>query len=422
MRCLPLLCLLSVLCSGCADITLLNKDDYKESQWAFMRGDSAGALKAFPAVAEDGNVVEQGDFITTEEKAYLSLIQGQPQIEDLQKHAAALQDKVRFTPASGGKTINTFFYARTAEDYYPAEHEIIWMHFLLSWGYSLQGKHPQGCAEAGAARSLLSPPGNVNVPGHFDDPTLRIFLATLWTMCGEWREARTDFHAAWALDNSLTWAEMLSERDKPPANLFVMLGGPGPEVPPQPDPPHPPVPVTFELRGLKRPLFISDAHGISITRYLSPDAGNWYRRDMEREKDLHNMIRRSAYAYSAKNSNILPMALLGGLSGIVVWLECLNPDTFVAAFPLWQAVPAGIVFGAVVGAVYDYLEIPFVGGDTNYRYRFVRYLPEYVWVGWSDRQVAYPAEFRVAGYSVKARPAVSSENGAVTIAHIADAR
>src|SRR5512135_1434852 len=209
MRVLTVFCLL--LIAGCSQNNLLTKQDYQKSQQDFMRGDAGKALLDFPRGAEDGN------FITTMEKGYLSLIQGKPQIKGLQQQAALLENRVRYHVS---REARTFFYVQTPEDYYASEHEVIWLHFLLSWGYSLQGKYEDACVEAREAGSLLSLPWSPN--GHFDDPALRLILAGLWTMCGSWREAQVDLRAAWMMDNSLGWAKQLADRERPPRHLFML--------------------------------------------------------------------------------------------------------------------------------------------------------------------------------------------------------
>ncbi len=205
-----------LLVSACSQDRLLTKQDYQQRQNDFMQGDAAEALCDFP------RRTEQGDFITTMEQGYLNLNQGKPQIDPLQRQADLLQDRVRYNVSREAKA---FFYLQTPEDYDASEHEVIWLHFLLSWGYSLQGKYEDACVEARIAGSLLTLPWSPN--GHFDDPAMRLFLAGLWTMCSEWQEAQVDLRAAWFMDHSLTWAGELADRESPPANLFVVLGGPG---------------------------------------------------------------------------------------------------------------------------------------------------------------------------------------------------
>ena len=71
--------LLLLLAVGCSHNALLSKQDYQKSQTQFLQGDIDDAALSFPRQAE------AGDFITTMEKTYLNLIQGKPQIRQLQQ-------------------------------------------------------------------------------------------------------------------------------------------------------------------------------------------------------------------------------------------------------------------------------------------------------------------------------------------------
>ena len=133
---------LILLLSGCSQTALLSKQDYQKSQRLFMQGDADDALLNFPRGAETAS------FITTMEKAYLNLIQGKPQVEQLQRQVDMLENRVRYHVTREAKT---FFYLQTQDDYYASEHEVIWLHFLLSWAYSLQEKYEHACVEARVA-------------------------------------------------------------------------------------------------------------------------------------------------------------------------------------------------------------------------------------------------------------------------------
>ncbi len=63
-----------LLCAGCSQTGLLTREDYHASEQAFVHGDDENALQALPGGGEDG------DFITTMERTYLSLIQDKPQL------------------------------------------------------------------------------------------------------------------------------------------------------------------------------------------------------------------------------------------------------------------------------------------------------------------------------------------------------
>jgi hypothetical protein len=410
---------LALLGSGCSQNKLLTSHDYENSQRAYLHGDTENALLDLPRGSETGT------FINTMERGYLSLIQGKLQIKELEKQAGILESRLRYHVS---REARNFFYVQTPEDYYASEHEVIWLHFLLSWGYSLQGKYEDACVEARISGSLLSLPWSP--AGHFDDPLMRLFLAGLWTMCGEWHEAQVDLRAAWFLDNSLAWAKELAEHDLPPAHLFIVLGGPGPEPVWNPELAANPLrsgrQVSFKLRGSKSPLTIIDQRGIAIEPHLSPDAGKWYERHLARESELHEIITDSAYGKE--------MAINGALTGSEI---AITSSAGLLVGTIGTALGAAVIYygqsadavnvGLLIAAasIEEGIKISRQGYqqstsrlkqelDPAPRYRFVRYLPEYLWMGWSEQDVAYPVELRtpsakivISGPNIINRAAVS---------------
>lgn len=441
MRLLSGLFLLVLLCSGCSQNKLFTKQDYQNSQQKFLQGDVQEALLAFPRGMEDGN------FITTMEKSYLSLLQGKPQIKELQKHASVLESQVRYHVS---REARTYFYVQTPEDYYASEHEVIWMHFLLSWGYSLQGQYEEACVEARQASSLLSLPWSP--AGHFDDPAMRLFLATLWTMCGEWREAQVDFRAAWLMDNNLTWAKELADRDKPPSHLFLVMGGPGPDTEWEPkltaNPLRSARQISFKLRGAKRKLSLLDQHGMAIESHVSPDASQWYERHLARESELHEMITDSAYGSrvlvdsaqaSGNIASRIGEGMLYGMAtgaavavGVVVYAVLQdNKSASLSSYNInWGTVlGAGAVIGGIAGVAWGTLAGAGESADKmkqdldpSLHYRYVRYLPEYFWLSWSDRPVAYPVELRAPTTQIVVQHPSVNNGVAVSIAQVPDVK
>lgn len=309
------------------------------------------------------------------------------------------------------------------------------MHFLLSWGYSLQGQYEDACVEARQASSLLSLPWSP--AGHFDDPAMRLFLATLWTMCGEWREAQVDLRAAWFLDNSLTWAKDLAGRDRPPAHLFLVLGGPGPKVEWDPEMKANPLrsgrQVSFRLRGSKSPLSITDQRGVIISPHLSPDAARWYERHLARETELHEMILDSTYGGKAAvrgtlaGAEISAATALGfgiGIAGTALGVALIN------SVGTLEAIACGA--GLAGYAIEDGMKVARRGYAESSRklkqeldpspdYRFVRYLPEYLWVGWSDQAIAYPVELHNSAANITVQQPMTDNLNSVTVAYMPEA-
>lgn len=421
------LLLLVVLVSGCSQNSLLTRQDYQKSQQDFMRGDADSALLDFPRGAESGT------FITTMEQGYLALIQGKPQIKALQHQAELLEDRVRYHVS---REARNFFYVQTPEDYYASEHEVIWLHFMLSWGYSLQGKYTEACVEARIAGSLLSLPWSP--VGHFDDPAMRLFLAGLWTMCGEWHEAQVDLRAAWFLDSSLTWAKDLAERSQPPSHLFVVLGGPGPEPVWQPgltvNPLRSERKVSFNLRGRKSTLAIADQRGFAIEPHLSPDARNWYERHLARESELHEMILDSAYGQKMAVSGALAgtqiavtsgAGLAVGLGGTALGAAVMYLGNSADAVKLGLFIAAASIEQGMEISQYGYRDSARKlkqDLDPTPQYRFVRYLPEYLWMGWSDKDLGYPVELRTPSSAIKIRKPGVVNRTSISVVHLPDGR
>jgi hypothetical protein len=416
---------LVLLVSACSQDRLLTKQDYRQSQNDFMQGNAAEALYDFP------RRTEQGDFITTMEQGYLNLIQGKPEIRQMQQQADMLRNRVRYHVSREAKT---FFYLQTPEDYYASEHEVIWLHFLLSWGYSLQGKYEDACVEAREAGSLLTLPWSPE--GHFDDPAMRLFLAGLWTMCGAWQEAQVDLRAAWFMDHSLNWAKQLADRVLPPAQLFVVLGGPGPE--PVWDPQLAVNPlrsgrqVAFKLRGRKSSISLVDSNGVVIVPQLSPDASNWYHRHLERESELHELIMDSAYGGKAAASSTLAggkiaattsLGLAVGLGGTALGAAIIRYGTGDALYYGLAVAGASIERGMHISQQgYEQSTSKLKQDlDPSISYRFVRYLPEYLWMGWSDQPVAFPVELRTPQTQVKILHPTVAGRTSVTVLQVPDA-
>ncbi len=417
--------------TGCSQTVLLAKHDYEKSQASFIKGDTNEALLDLPAGAE------QGTFIHAMESGYLNLIQGKAEIKPLQKQAQILDNRVRYHVSREAKT---FFYLQTPEDYYASEHEVIWLHLLLGWDYSLKGQYESACVEARIAGSLLTLPWSP--VGHFDDPTMRLFLAGLWAMCGEWREAQVDLRAAWVLDSSLTWARELGNRDLAPAHLFVVLGGPGPEPIWSPEftlnPLRSERKVSFKLRGEKSALALGDSSGTTIQTHLSPDASNWYARHVERESELHELISDSAYGGKAAVSGAVAAAKITTSTGVGVGLGVGGSIAGAAVLYLGAKANSDSLMGfglAIAGAsIKRGLEISRLGYeestsefshqlDPSENYRFVRYLPEYLWMGWSDKPLVYPVTLRTPiAQATLARPGVVNKGISVSIGFLPDVR
>lgn len=423
--------LLITLVTGCSQTRLLSKQDYEKSQNQFLQGHADDAFLDFPRHAE------VGDFITNMEKAYLNLIQGKPQINLLQQQVDLLENRVRYHVSREAKT---FFYLQTPEDYFASEHEVIWLHFFLSWAYSLQGKYEHACVEARVASSLLSLPWSP--AGHFDDPSMRIFLAGLWTMCGNWQEAQVDLRAAWTMDNRLIWARELADREQAPANLFLILGGPGPEPLWTPEIKinllRSNRQISFKLRGLKSDLTIIDRSGLMIYPNRSPDASKWYDRHLERESELHEVILDSTFGGKATTSGAIASSKIAAKTGVgvLVGIGGTALGLAISNAGLKSGSDDAVKYGLITAAASITWGLKYIADgynasvnefkqdvDPSTQYRFVRYLPEYFWLGWSDKPFTYPVELRTSsGAQIYVQKPSVLGRTSVTLAFIPDVR
>jgi hypothetical protein len=230
------------------------------------------------------------------------------------------------------------------------------------------------------------------------------------------------------------------------------MGGPGPDTEWDPkltaNPLRSSRQISFKLRGAKRKLSLLDQHGMAIESHVSPDASQWYERHLARESELHEMIMDSAYGSrvlidsaqaSGNITSRIGEGMLYGMAagaavavGVVVYAMLqdnksasssssnINWGTVLGAGAVIGGV-AGGVFGASVGAreSADKMKQDL---DPSLHYRYVRYLPEYFWLGWSDQPVAYPVELRAPTTQIVVQHPSVNNGVAVSIAQVPDVK
>lgn len=408
------------------------KQDYIASTNALKTKEYKRAVKLLPNS-------EGKSFIHTMELSYLHLIQGKPEINGLIQYAEKIENRLRY---SASREIKTFFYLETPEGYYASEHEIIWMHMLLSWGYSLREDYEKAYIEAKKSSTLLS--NHWSEEGRFDDAFLRIILAGLWTLCGHWEEAQVDLRVAYSIDPSLQWAGELAEKTEPPGDFILLLGGVGPE--PTWDPSlnlnllRGARALRFESTALKSKLTLLDATEKSWNLQTTPSSSNWYKRHLIRDNAIQDLIADSKYgqnllATTIKESGRSVASLAGGITlgvasvaagGGLIYLavQCNCGELSGAMVGLGFAVMAG---GVKMG--YDLVETSLETSAENFKetadisddYRYVRFLPEYAWVAYSQEKMNYP--IRITKGSQKVLEISKPKNTSIlSIDHIPDSK
>jgi hypothetical protein len=412
--------------------TFQKKQDYIPSTNALQAKEYKKAVKLLPNS-------EGKSFIHTMELSYLQLIQGKPEIDELIKYAQKIENRLRY---SASREIKTFFYLETPEGYYASEHEIIWMHMLLSWGYSLREDYEKAYIEAKKSSTLLS--NHWSEEGRFDDAFLRVVLSVLWTLCGHWEEAQVDLRVAYSIDPSLKWAGELAERTEPPGDFLFLLGGVGPE--PIWDPSlnlnllRGARSLRFESTSQKSKLTLLDSEEKTWNLQLTPDSSNWYKRHLIRDNAIQDLIADSKYgqnllATTLKESGRSVASLAGGITigvasvaaggGLIYMAVQCNCGELSGAM-------TGLGFAIMAGGVrmgYDLVETSLETSAENFRetadisddYRYVRFLPEYAWVAYSQDKMKYP--LRITKSSQKVLEISKPINSSIlSIDHIPDSK
>lgn len=387
-----------IILTGCSGLN--TKNDYINSTSHLASGDINTALKSLPRG-------EGRTFITLMEQTYLNLLAGGPEIGALAEYSRSIENQVRYKISRG---VKSFFFIETPDGYYASEHEIIWMHFLLCWGYSLKGDLDSARVEVNRAAVLLS--NEFSAEGRFDDPFMRIICGLMWNICGEWDDARADFRRALQLDPKLKWLKPLINMDEAPANMAILLGGTGYE--PYWDPDAKGLVrglrgVSFKNSGVKSELLLTGGEYEKLNLFITPDSSYWYKRHEVRNSELSDVIDDFKYTQkfgvsSGKLVSHITLAIGGGLliftliGGAGLGLVALG--AYANSGEIMGAGAAVFVYGGYKG--YDFASDECSDAKRNYRvemnpadkYRFVRFLPEYGWLGWSSKKISSPVSIK----------------------------
>jgi hypothetical protein len=165
---------------------------------------------------------------------------------------------------------------------------------------------------------------------------------------------------------------------------------------------------------------------------LSPDAGKWYERHLARESELHELILDSTYGGKAAASSTLAGSKIAATTGI--GLAVGLGGTALGAAIIYYGTGDALYYGLTIAgaSILKGVEISQEGYrestdelkqnlDPSISYRFVRYLPEYLWMGWSDQPIAYPVELRTPASRIKIQQPTVTGRTSVTVVHVPDA-
>jgi hypothetical protein len=393
-KAISLIIIISLLNISCSSLN--TKNTYMFSSTSLASGDIDSALRSLPH--GEGNT-----FITIMERTYLNLLKGNPDINALAAYSLKIDNQVRYKVS---REARSFFFIETPEGYYASEHEIIWMHFMLSWGYSLRGDFEKARVEVNRSAVLLS--NKFSEEGRFDDPFMRVICGVLWNMCGEWDHARTDFRRALLLNPSMKWIKELINMEEAPVNLTLILGGIGYQPYWNPkgnafvrgfrD-------VDFKAMGNRSHLILSIPGNIRLNLFITPDSSAWYARHKTRNNEISETIDDVKYTekFSISSAKMSGRVIFGIAGGLLIFTLLGAAGIGIAALGIYaeSAELAGVGIGVLVYG--GYTGIDFAGrniknASSDYKkemnpsdkYRYVRFLPEYSWLGWSNKSITAP--------------------------------
>ncbi|MGZ3744515.1 MAG: hypothetical protein ACXWRE_13775 [Pseudobdellovibrionaceae bacterium] len=259
--------LLPLFLSACSTSQIIHDSEYKYSEAAFKFSDPEKALTEFPKK-------EEGGFVTSIEKSWLGLWADKTNQKDLLRQTRTLDAR---NYISLSREAEYFFFAENEDGYIPAEHEVIVMHLISSMYFLRNNQRNEARVEAKQASYFLESIFMANQK-QFDDPGLRIWLASIWASLGEWNEAQVDLRKAYELSRNKALLSLIDQK-KPPAELTLIFEGAGPQV-------------DWQF-GVPLPSFSQkeDPPHFKITYSTLP----WFQRHEERNTLIRDKISKSRY-------------------------------------------------------------------------------------------------------------------------------
>ncbi|ABZ94595.1 Hypothetical lipoprotein [Leptospira biflexa serovar Patoc strain 'Patoc 1 (Ames)'] len=377
--------------------SLAKRKDYEESLQFYKKVEIDNAITSLPRNERRG-------FIAVLEKAHLSFLNGGTKFSDLESLAEESKERLRF---SATRSLKSFFYMESEDGYYASEAEIIYLHILLGLYYARVEDYEKAKIQARYAGNLLS--GEWSAEGQFDDPTLRLLLASLWLTTGAKEEAMVDFRKATQLKPQSHSIRSFAMEMVPTDGEFIFIfGGPGaePEMEPSAN-------LNF-IRGLRNLKFRASGNQSTLllvdqskTMTLSLEKGTlgWYERHLIRDNEISELIQDSKYfqlisATAIKEGtkgtlkvtgSILASATIIALGAGMVYVGAEVNSEDLAGLGIITII-AGFQLGSewVSASVRQTKENIKEDLDISNEYRYVRFFPEYVWIGKSKTKLKSP--------------------------------
>jgi hypothetical protein len=258
------LALLTVFGFSCANRTLIKDSDYSDSYALYRQSEFSAALTKFPTKEKDG-------FITSVEKSWISLWNKTGDNSLLETQIKSL-DRRQYTSIS--RETEYFFFNESPDGYIPSEHEVVALHLINAMIYMQQQKWNEAEVEARRASYFLQKIFNPDQP-HFDDPALRLWLATVWMSLNNWDAAQVDLRRINELSPNPSIKKLLA-LEKPPAFFRLYMEGSGPTL-------------TWSTSS------ITPEFSIRVPRSDEFSASPWYERHLKRNTAIRDDVLKSNY-------------------------------------------------------------------------------------------------------------------------------
>lgn len=378
--------------SACSTRQIIRNSEYQYSEAAFRSGDLNQALERFPTK-------EEGGFVTSIEKSWLGLWNGERDHSDLMKQVKTL-DQRNYTSVL--RETQYFFYNESEDGYIPAEHEIIIMHMLNAMYFMRAEQWDEARVEARQAVFFLQNYFKED-QSHFDDPALRIWMAGIWAALGEWDDAQVDLRKAYELSRDKKLLPLLALK-KAPSNMSVIFDGSGPKI--------------IWKEGELTPSFQDESTPpqADIVKFRTLP---WFLRHEKRNSEIRNVVMKSNYMaqYYGLNTNVGAQKSLGFVAGTALRITGVMVGTAIIAGGIYALAASGasggsgdvvtgiFVLGLGTGSyiwksgdkvqkmTYDSADETKTDGLENLRtYRFVRFMPSWISVTDTDEFVGLIAK------------------------------
>lgn len=202
---------------SCSSLRINTENDFEQTDRALKKLDLDLALASYPQNEKNG-------FITSYDQSWIAFWKSEPLegkfLSTLKSHNHSFDERKYISLT---KESEYFLFQETEEGYIPSEHEIISTYLLQSMAAIKANNFESARIDLKKSAEILqnrSKDSHVN----FDDPSLRIWMASLWYALGEWNEALVDLRRAHELSPSPAIELLLLEPKGPKEWTLVFEG------------------------------------------------------------------------------------------------------------------------------------------------------------------------------------------------------